>query len=228
MPGPFDQGWRRIVVAASGPSFTVEQAERIERARAAGVCKVLAINATALSADPAHDRPVGLPNADAMYGADASLWNQYGARLQAHFRGQMWTRDKPAAVRLGLKHVRAENRDGLTTDPSAINTGGNSGYAGINLAYLFGGRELALVGFDMKLASDGRAHHHGNHEGRLANPSVDALAKWCAAFGLLARHLAAREVAVWQCSLDSNLRAFPRADLSEVLERWRVEQLAPA
>lgn len=228
MPGPFDQGWRRVIVCGGGPSFTVAQAEQIEAARAAGLCRVLAINATALAPDPERGRPVGLPNADAVYGADTSFWNTYGERLKASSRGQLWTRSKVSADKFGLRCIAIENRDGLTKNPTALATGGNSGYSGINLAYLFGMLDGALVGFDMKLGPDDRTHHHGKHDGNLANPTQDSLAAWVKRFGALARDLDRAGVRVVNCSIDTALTCFPRANLADVLERWRLEQLETA
>lgn len=227
MPGPFDQGWRRVIVCGGGPSFTVEQAEMIEAARAAGICRVIAINATALPPDPPR-RPVGLPNADAVYGADTSFWNEYGDRLKASFRGQMWTRSKVSADKYGLRFIRAERRDGLTKDPKAINTGGNSGNAGTQLAYLLGMLDGALCGFDMKLGPGERTHHHGDHDGRLANPTAASLASWLKQFDMLARDFDRAGVRVVNCSIDTALQCFPRADLADVFERWRCEQLEAA
>lgn len=221
MPGPFDQGWQRIVIAASGPSFTVVQAELIEAARAAGRCRVLAINATALPPDPEHGKPVGLPNSDALFGADRSFWNEHGAALKASFGGQIWSGCKLSADQLGLKFIRCERRDGLTKDLRALNRGGNSGYAGINLAYLFGMRLGILVGFDMKLGANGRPHHHGNHAGRLANPTTDSLKAWRVRFPLLARELHNAGVDVVNCTIDSALDCFRRADLAEALDAWQ-------
>ena len=44
----------------------------------------------------------------------------------------------------------------LSDDPAFLNTGGNSGYSAINLAYLKGAREIHLIGFDMNLDTRGK------------------------------------------------------------------------
>ncbi|MEO8754849.1 MAG: hypothetical protein ABI624_19460 [Casimicrobiaceae bacterium] len=195
-------------MAASGPSFTPEQAEQVEGARAAGLVRVLAINATVFT----------LPNVDAMFASDRVFWIAHGARVLQEFRGQIWTADKLSADEFGLRYVpRVRHVEGLSRDFGAVSGGGNSGYAGVNLAYLFGARELlALVGFDMCL-TNGRTHHHGDHTGRLANPTANALAVWAGRFPALARDLKAAGVNVVNCTVNTALTCFPRASLEDAL-----------
>lgn len=53
-----------------------------------------------------------------------------------------------------VKYIDRSDEAGLSEDPGRLCTGGNSGYAAINLAYLKRAREIHLVGFDM----DPRTH----------------------------------------------------------------------
>lgn len=221
MPGRFDQGWRRIIVAASGPSFSPEQAAMVERARQEGLCRVLAINTQALTT---------LPNADAMYAADMVWWRHYGGEVKARFRGQLytsslwntnkWTPEQKANLPPNLQRVRVAYREGLSRETDTVNSGENSGYQGMGVGYLLGACCEVLVGFDMQ-RTGGKTHNHGDHPNRMWNGSERALAVWVPRFNALGRDLEAAGVCVVNCSAATALTAFPRATLEEVLEAWR-------
>lgn len=204
--------------AASGPSFTVEQAEIIERARAAGRCRVIAVNTTGLPPKPPC-RPVGLPRADVLYAADTKWWTTHHAEARAHCAGEFWTASADPAQSFGLRHIVANKGDGLSPRLDQLHKGGNSGYQAIGLAYLFGARRIVLVGYDLQREGgqeNGRKHHHGDHPEGLHNTAEAAYAKWIPRFTPLARDLAAAGCVVLNCSPGTALRCFPRASLDEV------------
>jgi len=49
----------------------------------------------------------------------------------------------------GVVYLNRRHEYGLSDDPTHLCTGGNSGYAAVNLAYLKGARTIRMVGFDM-------------------------------------------------------------------------------
>lgn len=216
MPGPFDKGWGTVVCAASGPSFSEDQALQVERARAAGLCYVLAVGRTGSTR---------LPNVDAIYSSDAIFWRNYIDEIRENCqRAELWTQDVPSAKKYGLRHIPLARRHGLSRDLGKINAGGNSGYQGIGLAYLFGARRLILCGFDMQRGPNGESHHFGDHIGRgvdaarMHNSPAAAYKDWCPRFDALAKDLEAAGVDVVNCTSRSALTCFKRADLATTLQ----------
>lgn len=207
MPGPHDQGWQRIVCCASGPSFTQAQADMIEAARVAGRCKVIAVNTTALTR---------MPNADAMIAADPPWWTEHIKLVRQTNIGQLWTSSDVAASEHGLRLVGLQRTEGLCRDVTAINSGGNSGYQAIGLAYLFGACCIALVGYDMQWTG-GKSHHHGNHPGRMHNAQPAALKAWAKRFAPLVRDLEAEGVGVINCTAQTLITCIDRVALDAIL-----------
>lgn len=166
------EGWDRVVVAATGPSFSEAQGHRIEQARAAGAWRVIAIS----------DAWLRLPHADVLYCCDGPWWRvvEQGRpridHIRARFAGELWTQHKRTAEALRLNHIHGWSEDGktaqgvgLTTRPDSINNGKNSGYQGINMAYIFGAKRIVLVGFDMQKGEGGQQHFFGAHPRGLIN-----------------------------------------------------------
>ena len=83
-----DRSWPVVVCAASGPSFSESQAQRIIAARAADKCRVIVVN----------DSYRRISTADVLYACDATWWDVHLAAVQASgFAGELWTQDKRAA-----------------------------------------------------------------------------------------------------------------------------------
>lgn len=188
---------------ASGPSLTIEQCALIEAARVRGAVRVIVVNNT-------WQR---LPNADCLYAADGRWLHQYAGDLARGFcGGEIWTQDKSAAQKLGLRWIQGKGLPGLSRDPGLVHTGSTSGYQAIGLAFHFGARRIILAGYDMQ-HTGGRVHWHGDHPpgwGNIAHPEL-----WLPKFGPLAEDLKAEGVAVVNCSAATAITAFPRADLAE-------------
>jgi len=148
------------IVAAPGPSLTVEVADRCRGRR------IIAV----------QDAYRLLPFADVLYGCDARWWDvHHGCPT---FPGERWTchgdathNDKRAtSIRHGLRVVQGKSADGFSLDPECIHYGSNSGFQGINLAILFGATRIVLVGFDMRMRG-GKRHFFGDHPAGLHNIS---------------------------------------------------------
>lgn len=54
----------------------------------------------------------------------------------------------------GVTYLRWGYEAGVSDDPAVVNTGGNSGYGALNLAWLMGARYIHLVGYDMDGAEE--------------------------------------------------------------------------
>jgi hypothetical protein len=154
-----------------------------------------------------------LPWADVLYACDLRWWERYGAQAKA-FTGEKWTLCPNAATRYRLKRVGKRDGEGLCTEPGHVNTGGNSGYQAVNLAWHFGARRIVLLGFDMHRQNGG--HWHGEHENMLSAPDSH-IACWVRRFEPLARDLDRAGVEVVNATPGSALRCFRMAGMTEAL-----------
>jgi hypothetical protein len=203
-----------VVVVASGPSFTEDQAQRIIAAREQDKCRVIVVNRS-------WER---VPNADVLYAADAKWWRRYWPEVERGFRGECWTCTKDIADELGLCYIAIKDRaPGLSKDPTCVHHGNNSGYQAINLAYRFGATRILLVGYDMQFAADGRHHFHDDYKDEIVNgkkvrwTNASGVQSWIPFFGPLADDLRAAGVKTMNCSESTSLTCFEKARLEDVL-----------
>lgn len=232
--GPYDQGWRRVICVASGPSLSDEQKAIIRAECGSGRWRVMVTNRTWQD----------FPDADAMWGADAGFWFDYHAK-GGNFRGERWTGDAPTAQQYGLHHAPlapASAGTGIAKDRGRLSNGGNSGHHLLALAAAKGASDVILAGYDFQLTGGivngdgilvgGRIHHHGPHDGvssrgaRLANPQPSALASWAERMVPLARDLAAIGCRIRNCTITTALTCFALADLAEALETDKAKDAA--
>jgi hypothetical protein len=199
---------RTSVVIASGPSLTAEDCEMVRQAREADLVRVVSVsNAWKHCAKWA----------DAFFAADRRYWKHYlSPMLKAGVpRERLVTCCTQTYGLDKIALIRAANRPGLGT--YQLHTGGNSGYMGVNLAYLYGARRIVLLGFDCCNGPDGAKHFDGSHP----SPLVQAMpfGEWIKRFDKLALELKAHGAAVINCSRRTALTCFERAGLAESLPR---------
>jgi len=100
-------------------------------------------------------------------------------------------------------------RGGCNMRDSVLNFGGNSGFAAIHLASLWGAARILLLGIDCKY-SNGKRHWFGDHPepinktGRSPSYAVNFERANC-------------PTPIINCSRDTALTCFPRATIEEVL-----------
>jgi hypothetical protein len=170
------------------------------------------------------DNYLKAPWADYLYACDFKWW-KYHYRDYGHhqmpkpfgifgfFAGELWTQHKNLFSAPGINHVVMRSGEGLGKD-NEINGGGNSGYQAINLAYLFGAREIILLGFDMKRGPSGEKHWFGDHPcGMNSSSPYD---RWLKNFNCLAIDLTREGVRVINCTADSALTCFDRMTLEQL------------
>lgn len=198
-PVPVPRLWpgATVVCLGTGPSLTAEDVEACRGQR------VIAIkNAVTLA-----------PWADVVYGAGADAtgktwWSREGPSLA--YDGLRYTLDQRA--RQWASVLRMGRVDGLSTDPSRLNLGHNSGYQAINLAFLLGAARIVLLGYDCQ-GQAGRDHYFGAHpHGR--RPPYDLFLKY---FGTIVQPLIDLGVRVLNASRETAIRCFPRVSLAEAL-----------
>jgi hypothetical protein len=185
------------VILASGPSLTSEQVEFVHTKPV----KTITTNSTAFVA----------PWADVFFAVDFLWWKTYYQRVD---RKRCWTQDRTSAERFQLNYVRQSARPGL--GKKEIQSNGNSGFASINLAYLFGCRRIVLVGMDMKLGPKGQRHHHPDHPAPMVQHQT--FSEWVFKSVVLSRDLREAGCEVLNATPGSALTVFPKVSLEEALK----------
>lgn len=160
------------------------------------------------------------PWADIHYACDAKWWRHYRrdpefAPILQGFAGERICLRAPGIdAPEGVTALSYGNGEGLGRD--VLNTGSNSGYQAINLAYLRGARRIVLLGYDMQ-ATGGRNHWHPDHPARMGNFGA-TMASLCAPkFSPLAQDLHREGVRVINCSRQTALQCFERMPLAEAI-----------
>jgi len=110
---------------------------------------------------------------------------------------------------LDLPMWTVEGKHGCDMSDSVLNFGGNSGFAAVHLASLWGAARVLLLGFDMRL-NGGKRHWFGDHPGNM-NKKSNYLT-WVANF-----ERANCPTPIINCSRDTALTCFPKATIEEVL-----------
>lgn len=191
-------------VIASGPSLTQEDCEKTKEKG-----RVIAVS----------DNYKIAPWADAMYSADERWWHAHNGAPD--FGGRKFTQSEVAVERYGLEYIRVESHDpgaGISTDPSVLYSGGNSGHQAVGLGYLLGCRRFILLGFD---CGGSKGHHwFGSHPDGLNNPTN--FPNWLERFEVMADDAKRLGVEIINCSRQTAITCFPRMSLDDALEQHRT------
>lgn len=191
---PREWGGERVFILGGGPSLS-----HAPLAALRGAGRVIAINDAFLLA----------PQADVHYFADAR-WFEWNRSDLSVFAGRYRvTRAEIVAPGLDVRRLRHDRRRDYSTDPGVL-AGYCSGANAINLAALFGARDIILLGFDMR---------PGNWHDRHKTPPrpTHHRDKFIPSIERMAPHLAAAGVRVTNATPGSALTCFPIASPDEVL-----------
>lgn len=192
-----------VAILASGPSLASEELSLLHG------LPVIAIN----------DSWRKYPDAEILYACDPPWWKHHSG--VPAFMGERWSQHKGAATwpaeaaAMHINVIRSASQAGISTDPSLIHTGANSGFQALNLAILAGASRVLLLGYDMQ-ETGGRTHWFGDHPAGLKRTSPYALFR--KSFEDAADQIASLGVEVINCSRETSLTCFPRVALSEVLK----------
>ena len=152
------------------------------------------------------------PWAEAVLGGDLKWWKWN--RGLPRFTGRRFTCHGTAQKAFpDLERFRISALTGLDLTPGWVCSGGNSGYAAINIAVHLGARQILLLGYDMQPSDTGADHWHaphpdGTHPGYgLCLPRFTSLVDPLAALG----------IDVVNCSRVSAMTIFPRRSIQEAL-----------
>lgn len=182
---------RTVVCVASGPSLTVDDCDRV---RASGHPTIVA--------NTSFRRCLW---ADVLFAFDAKWWEAYRAEVDETFKGQRVT-CCPGGVKLGAAELLL-NKQWFT---SFHNSGANA----VSLAITGKAKRVLMIGYDCQ-KTGGMSHWHGDHPKVLSN--VKSIDQWPTHFKNLSRLASAKGVQVINCSRETSLRCFPRAELEASL-----------
>jgi hypothetical protein len=194
-----------VCVIATGPSLCQDDVDYVR-----GKARVITIN----------DAYRLAPWADAMYATDAKWWHWHEG--VPGFTGPKWSMNHSAwnlhrARYPDVMLLANTGPDGLEHRPTGLKNGRNSGYAAINLAYHYGAKRIVLLGYDMQRRG-GKSHFFGEHPNNQRSP-YDMFRR---RFQSIVKPLAKAGVEVINCSRNSVLECFPKADLRETLRESDV------
>ena len=179
-----------VVILASGPSLTVEDADYCR-----GKARVIAVK----------DAIRLTPFADCLYGCDANFW--VGHHGFPTFSGLKYSIDPVAAAQAGVPLLRNTGETGLELDPSGLRTGMNSTYQAVNLAVHLGVRRMLLLGVDMGHSPHSAKYFYGDRpRGQRPSPFHAFMLK----FQTIAGPLQDLGIEVINCSRQTALACFPR------------------
>lgn len=197
---PRDWEGETVVVIASGPSFSQEQADHVSSARAKGRCRVIGVN-------NAFHR---IPRLDAIYALDPIWWKEYQPARFYHD-----ARHKLVRPEFWCGHERGICYDAKFTGLMPMGNGTNSGLHGVILAARKGAGKIIMLGFDYHVER-GR-HWHRDHATHMRNPDAMRCRFWKIAFERLWPRFRDSDVELVNCSPGTALRAVPRSSLHKEL-----------
>ena len=168
------------------------------------------------------------PFAEVMFSMDSRLYGWYKRRnpempAEAHdafhaFRGlRVWTAGDGDSFDNDVLLVKRLGNHGLSTSlRDGVFTGGNSGYAALQLAVCLGATNIHLLGYDMT-----RGNWHSGYPTDGSDPSTRG---WIEGFNKLAPQLEALGVKVVNMNPASKLQCFPFGEIkvNKRLAKWKV------
>lgn len=188
----------RCFILGGGPSLNPEIIPKLKG-------RVIAVNAAFEIA----------PHADALFWSDQRFlkWNKEELKyfLGKYLIARHVPDDTPTKG-LDIKRLHRNLIDPLSDNPTQL-SGLCSGSSAINLAYLFGAKEIILLGFDMQMVG-GKNNFHSSHKVLPNSRCYDSYLKH---FPPMAKSLAQAGIAVHNTSRNSRLDCFPKTNLENFL-----------
>jgi uncharacterized Rossmann fold enzyme len=156
-----------------------------------------------------------LPFAQVLYWSDSSFYDSFKKEIHL-FKGIKATKN-PSPKTDDIINLVETGRDGLELEPNAIRTGGNSGYAAINVAYHLGAKKIILMGFDAKNGPGGNTHWHDGYNKKGASDEV-MQRNWLPHYYSIVNALEDRRVKIYNTSKFSEIKEIEKITITEALE----------
>lgn len=195
-----------VIIIGSGPSLVDEDVGVVKDYLVPDAIRVIVIN----------DNWQLVRYANVLYAADHGWWTSNYTRVSERFLGEMWTCDSRIADYYPRVHfIESVVGSGLPETRDFIKVGATSATQAIELAYIWGARQVGLLGIDCQ-SPGGRKHWFGNHPPCLDGPLP--FERWIEELSILAKELAAEKVEVTNCSRETALKCFPRMPIQAYLQ----------
>lgn len=112
-----------------------------------------------------------------------------------------------------LKFLHGAYKGSPQEDRSYLSVKAHSGVAAINLAVLLGAKDIVLLGYDMKVDSEGNHNYHNEHTRNIQETTYRK--RFIPALEEMVEPLADRGIQVFNASVDSALECWPKVYLDE-------------
>lgn len=193
---------KTFVLFATGPSLTTEVIERLRPFKDEFI--MLGCNDCYKVVDYLHEH----------YACDDKWWRHHGEELR-ELRPKLSSWSQAAqdlCDQYQVKHIDGKHKEGLSLDSDYIHYGSNSGFQGLNLAFLMGGSRFLLVGYNMQIVGS-LTHYFGDHPQGLKTSSP--YPTFVKAYNNIQPEI--KELII-NCTPDSALTMFQYQNLKELLE----------
>lgn len=155
---------------------------------------------------------------DVLFFGDRSFWQTHKSEI-LKFNGLRVSCDWKNNLNDPRVKVLTKNpthRQGITFKPGLISWNFNSGAAAINLAIQFGAKKIILLGFDMELDANNNQHWHKYYTSSLKTVG-QTMARHLKGFPIIAQDIKGKGIEIINCSPDSKIDCFRKANIWEVL-----------
>jgi hypothetical protein len=154
------------------------------------------------------------PTADVLYWTDSRVYGWYKKEIDS-FRGLKYSIRYHSSYLADINVLKKGDKFGLNESKDALCHGNNSGYAAINLAYLLGAKRIILLGYDMH--NDGkRGHYHDGYPVPITGDNIYR-DQFIPGFQILADLLKQRNIEVYNASMTSSLKVWPKISFNQAL-----------
>ena len=191
---------KKFVLCATGPSLTAEVVEILRKYKDDYI--IFGIN----------DSYRIIVFLDEHYACDEKWWSTWGKDFREKYPALSSWAYADNAAEYGVKVIKGFHNRGLSLRQDKIHYGANSGYQALNIAFLMGGRKFILVGYNMQRLKN-KTHFFGDHQGMNNNSPYHLFKENFDTIQEPIKNL------VVNCTTNSALNSFRRADLEEELQR---------
>ncbi len=207
-PNPNWPDWKGKtgVLIATGPSLNARQIEYVHEKRKRGKCRVIAIN----EAGVARYKPLAAPWADILYAADKDWWTFY----KPEFYGMRVSGEPVQGVQTWPLTLQDRGEPRMPREPGLAMHGGHSGFQALGLMLTLGVNRVIMLGYD---AGGPKRNCHENRDPFFTNPhrKQPVFQQWREIYNRVPGEWP--EVEFFNCSEFTQLQAFPKAILEDVL-----------
>lgn len=200
---------KRIFIIGGGPSVKDYDKDLLEKVAKEDV----------LSTNNSY---ILFPESKHLHFADKVWWDWNRSHVMENFRGPITTSAVGTTARYWenqpVTWLRKKADTGISMDGTTL-CGNNAGHQALNLAILWGYKEIYLLGFDMKKGVRGETHWHKLHkrETRISVWRDTMIPGFKTIPESIKQHGLDNEVSVFNCSMDSALEMFPKIELGEIV-----------